>query len=341
MALPPDPATPPLPRRSAVRFLRNTAIGLVFVGGIFAAGPRNTFGPDAPAPREAPPTAIAALDEWIARQEAAVPDIRPGLAKGVVWHADTRRRTPWSVVYLHGFSASRLETAPLAEQVAQALGANLFQTRLTGHGRVSPQAMGEASAQDWLADTTQALDIGQLLGDKVLVISCSTGSTLATWLALRPEGRAIAAHVFISPNFGPRDKRSEFINGPWGRQIALALQGEMRGRIRDDPREAHAWTSPHPTRALFPMMALVQQVRDADMAPFQAPLLVLYSEQDRTVDPQHIRAAFERITSSPKKAIIVDYSESAGQHVLAGDIRAPRATAPMAASIVDWVRSLP
>ena len=35
------------------------------------------------------------------------------------------------------------------------------------------------------------------------------------------------------------------------------------------------------------------------------------------------------------------YSESTGQHVLAGDIRAPKATAPMATSIVDWVRGLP
>lgn len=344
MATTPDPLTPAPPpprRRRAVRYLRNTAIGLALVAAIFAAGPRNSFGPDTPAPRASPPTSIGALDEWIGRQEAGVPDIRPGLAKGVVWHAAKRERTPWSVVYLHGFSASRLETAPLAEQVAQALGANLFHSRLTGHGRASPQAMGEASVQDWLADTTQALRIGQLLGEKVLVISCSTGSTLATWLALRPEGRSIAAHVFISPNFGPRDKRSELINGPWGQQIALALQGEMRGRTTEDPREAHAWSTRHPTSALFPMMALVQQVRASDMAPFQTPLLVLYSEQDRTVDPQRTRDVFQRIGSSHKKAIVVDYSDSTGQHVLAGDIRAPKATATMAASIVDWVRGLP
>lgn len=328
-------------RHRALRYLRNTAIGLALAAGIFAAGPRNGFGPDMPAAHDAPPAAIGALDEWIGRQEAAVPDIRPGLAKGVVWHAGTRARTPWSVVYLHGFSASRLETAPLAEQVAQALGANLFHSRLTGHGRASPQAMGEASVQDWLADATQALQIGQLLGDKVLVISCSTGSTLATWLALRPQGRSIAAQVFISPNFGPRDKRSEIINGPWGRQIALALQGEMRGWTPQDAREANAWTTRYPTRALFPMMALVEQVRDSDMAAFQTPLLVLYSEQDKTVDPQRTRDVFERIASSQKKAIVVDYSESAGQHVLAGDIRAPKATAPMVASIVGWVRGLP
>lgn len=332
----------PTPRRSRLwRVLRPTALVLLVAAGIFAAGPRNGFGPDAPAERAAPPAAIEALDDWLAQREAAVPDLRPGLAKGVVWHAADKARTPWSVVYLHGFSASRLETAPLAEQVAQALGANLFHSRLTGHGRAAPEAMGEARVQDWLADTTEALRIGQLLGDKVLVIGVSTGATLATWLALRPEGRAVAAHVFISPNFGPRDKRSEIINGPWGRQIALALQGEMRGWTPADPREAHAWTTRYPTRALFPMMALVDQVRTSDMSAFRTPLLLLYSEQDKTVDPQLVREVFARMPAANKKAVAVDYSESAGQHVLAGDIRAPKATAPMADAIVQWVRGLP
>lgn len=342
MTMTPTASTTSAPprRRRFLRILRNSAIVLVLAVGVFAAGPRNDFGPDTPSARDAPPAAIEALDGWIAQHEASVRDIRPGLAKGVVWHAADKARTPWSVVYLHGFSASRLETAPLAEQVAQALGANLFHSRLTGHGRSAPQAMGEARVQDWLADAQEAVRIGQLLGDKLLVISVSTGSTLATWLALKPEGRAVAAHVFISPNFGPRDKRSELINGPWGQQIALALQGEMRGREPDNPREGLAWTTRYPTRALFPMMALVDHVRDSDMAAFQTPLLLLYSERDQTVDPQLTREVFGRIASQTKKAVVVDYSESAGQHVLAGDIRAPKATAPMVASIVDWVRAL-
>ncbi len=328
------------PRRRVVTYLRRAAITATLLAGIFLVGPRNDFGPDVPSDRPARPTAIGALDGWIAQQEKAVPDIRTGTAKSIVWHGAAGERTPWSVVYLHGFSASRLETAPLAEWVAQALGANLFQSRLTGHGRTSPDAMGQASVQDWLADTTEATAIGQLLGERLLVISVSTGATLATWLALRPEGRAVAAQVFISPNFGPRDKRSEIINGPWGQQIARALQGETRGWTPDDPREAQAWTTRYPTRALFPMMALVDHVRASDMTAFQTPLLLLYSEQDKTVDPQLTRDVFARIASPNKKAIVVDYSESAGQHVLAGDIRAPKATAPMADAIVQWVLTL-
>jgi alpha-beta hydrolase superfamily lysophospholipase len=302
-------------------------------------GPRNAYGPDTPSPRAAPP-GLAQLDTWLQASEARYSDLRPGTAKGIVWHGAAGQRTPWAVVYLHGFSASRLEVAPLPERVAQALGANVYYARLAGNGR-SGLAMGEATVQDWLADTVEAARIGQLLGDKVLLIATSTGGTLGTWLATRPEGRGISAYAFISPNYGPKDKRSELINGPWGQQLALALEGDMRGQPSTDAREEVAWTTRYATRALFPMMALVKHVRESDLSSFVAPALVLYSKGDQTVDPVETEQVFARMGSAQKTLEAVTYSEAKGQHVLAGDIRAPKATEPMAQRVVAWVRSLP
>jgi esterase/lipase len=317
---------------------RRLAIGVFFLAlAVYFLGPTNAFGPDQPSPRAQPPAELVQIDAWLASQEAAHPDIRPGLAKGVVWHALPGQRTPWAVVYLHGFTASRLETAPLAEQVAAQLGANLFQTRLTGHGR-TPAAMAEASVQDWLADGLEALRIGRALGEQVLVIGVSTGATLATWLAQQPEGRDGVTYAFISPNFGPKNKSSELINRPWGRELALALEGEMRGQPSEDARENHAWTQRYPTQALFPMMALVKRVRESDLSGVSAPVLMLYAEGDQTVDPAEIKALFPRLGSARKALEVVDYSESRGQHVLAGDIRAPGATQRMARRLVDWAQ---
>lgn len=313
--------------------------GLVLAMAVFFLGPTNQFGPDEPAPRDAPP-AIYLLDDWLAQQEAAYPDIRPGLQRQIRWHGQPGEPTKWSVVYLHGFSASLLETAPLAEWVAESLGANLFYTRLTGHGRTS-EAMAEATVQDWLADTMEAAEIGQRIGERVLLIGVSTGATLGTWLGNRPEGQGVSGYVFISPNYGPRDKRSELINQPWGMRLALHLEGETQGRLSEDPLKNQAWTNVHPTRALFPMMALVKGVRDSDLSGFTAPVLVLYSEQDQVVDPLEITALFPRIGSERKTLSIVNYSESSNQHVLAGDLKAPRATRRMADEIVQWALSLP
>lgn len=308
---------------------------------LLVMGPRNSLGPDQPSAREAPPAALVALEPWLAHNEARFADIKPGNAKGIVWANADKRRTPWAIVYVHGFSASRMETAPVSERVAQALGANLFYTRLSGHGRSSPEALGQASAQDWMADTLEAVRIGKTLGERVLLVSCSTGSTLATWLATGPHAQLADAQVFMSPNFGPKDKRSEIINGPWGTRIALALEGEYRSWIPANVEEAKGWTTRYPTKALFPMMALVKSVRDSDLSLFQTPLLVLYSEKDETVDPLETQSAFTRIGSERKSIIEVGYSRSNGQHVLAGAIKDPQAVDPMVTSIVQWLHTLP
>jgi alpha-beta hydrolase superfamily lysophospholipase len=328
----------------AGRLLRRTVWGvsgfILLAVLVFALGPTNEFGPNQPAARAAPPADLVALDGWLAQSEAAFPDIRPDNAKGVVWHQEERTRAPWAVVYLHGFTASRLETAPLAERIAEPLGAHVFYTRLAGHGR-SSAAMGEATVQDWLADAQEALAIGRLLGERVLVVGVSTGATLATWLGQQASlSSPNDVFVFVSPNFGPADKRTELINGPWGQQIAFAVSGDTVGSPAGDPAQDNAWTRVYPTQALFPMMALVEHARESALAQWEAPLLVLYSEQDQTVDPAEIKAAFSRKGGSRNTLKVVDYSEAQGQHVLAGDLRAPQATQRMAQDIVEWVRSL-
>ena len=323
--------------RQTGHWLWKSAAGLLaLLAVVFLLGPVNEFGPDAPAQRAPAPTALNELDTWLSHSEAAFPDLRPGTAKGIVWAGNEKKRTPWSVVYIHGFSATRLETAPLAEEIAKALGANLFYTRLSGHG-LPGEAMGRATAQDWMADTVEAVQIGAALGDKVLVISCSTGATLATWLGSGAESSKVSAHVFISPNFGLKNKLSELVNGHWGHQIAHAVTGDTMAYTPTDPREAVAWTTSYPTRAIFPMLALVKKVKDSDLSAFKTPVLVLYSAADQTVDPAETKQVFARLGSARKTLEAVTYSNSPGQHVLTGDIRDPQSLAPMRSFILDWL----
>ena len=312
-------------------------IGLLVV--LFFLGPVNEFGSDVPTVRPAPPTALNELDTWLADSESHFQQLRPGTAKGIVWANNEKVKTPWSVVYIHGFSATRLETSPLAEKLAASLGANLFYTRLTGHG-LAGEDMGKATAQDWMADTIEAIRIGQSLGDRVLVISCSTGSTLSTWFGTTQAASNVGAFVFISPNFGLKNKMSELINGHWGQHIATAVSGDTITYEQTDPREAVAWTGSYPTKALFPMMALVKKVRDSDLANFKSPVLVLYSPADQTVDPENIKEAFARLGSDKKTIEAVTYSNSKGQHVLTGEIRDPSSVDTLSTFITDWTNSL-
>jgi hypothetical protein len=89
------------------------------------------------------------------------------------------------------------------------------------------------------------------------------------------------------------------------------------------------------------MMALLKSVRESDLSLFQTPVLVLYSERDETLEPAQTLAAYARLGSIRKSIVPVDYSKSKGQHVLAGAIKDPAAVAPMADTMVQWLKSLP
>ena len=57
------------------------------------------------------------------------------------------------------------------------LNANIFFTRLRGHG-LDGEALAEATFDDWMIDTNEAIDIGNAIGDKLILIGCSTGCSL-------------------------------------------------------------------------------------------------------------------------------------------------------------------
>lgn len=276
--------------------------------------------------------------------ESTLGPITPGTEKRIFWAHEDRRKTALSIVYLHGYSATRQEVSPLTERLARAVGANLFQTRLRGHGQPG-LAMAETRASDWLNDTLEAYAIGERIGERVIVIGTSTGGTLALWLAQRPEAARLAALLLVSPNLGPRDPRSEWLAGPWGTQLASAVIGPTYQWRPANEQHAKFWTWRYPSSALIPMMALVDHVRTSDLELIATPTLVIYSPNDRVVSHEQIEAMFDRLgngvaSKSVKRRIIVTKSQDPSSHVLAGDVLAPGDTETVLRQMQDFLQSI-
>lgn len=161
--------------------IRKIALGLLFViAGLgivaFATAPAALVHlPSAP---ELPDNVV----RWLENSEADVSATTPivdGAEKRIRWFGDLEgQRSEYVVVYLHGFSATRQEIAPVGEIIADALEANMFETRLEGHG-LAERALTDASAEDWLVDGVESLAVGRALGEKIVLIGTSTGATLA------------------------------------------------------------------------------------------------------------------------------------------------------------------
>ena len=199
------------------------------------------------------------LDAWIGEREALLPGIRPGLEKQVVWaFPASKASTPLTIVYVHGFSASKEEIRPLPDQVAAALGANLFYTRLSGHGQ-DGAAMASASVNAWINDFAEALAIGERLGERVVVIATSTGASIASWAATEPAFRErMAGVVLLSPNYGVRATGAGLLSGPWGLHLARLVAGAERGFEPVNERHGRFWTTRYPIEAVLPMSAMVE-----------------------------------------------------------------------------------
>lgn len=275
----------------------------------------------------------------IAEMEARFNDIIPGTEKTIVWAHASREKTPMSIVYIHGFSATRQETAPLADSLAVKWGANLFYTRLAGHGRPG-DAMGDVTANDWLNDAVEALEVGRQIGEQVILIGTSTGGTLAHWLALQPDMQDLAALILISPNYAVRAAGADLILWPWGPQLLYLLEGDY---IEWEPfNEAHGayWTTRYPSGAVVEMMKLLDLVNNQDAERIISPTLVLYSPNDQVVDPEPIVTMFERFGSLNKELIAIEEVGDRNNHVLAGQILSPDDTERIASLIEKMVDAL-
>ena len=291
---------------------------------IYAVGPRSALDLERTQPTPAIPP-IEALDAWIAREEAPYPTLVAGAEKRIVWAGAPGERTPLAIIYLHGYTATRQEVAPLCEQLAASLGANLYHTRLHGHG-LEPEALGAASGEDWLRDAAEALAIGRTLGERVIVIGTSTGGTLALWLAQQKNAESIAALLLISPNLGPRNRQGELLAGPWGAELLSLLVGETYEWQPANDAQRRYWTWRYPAKALLPMMALVREVRGSALESIRVPTWVLYSPDDQVVHPAEIEQAFSRLGSPFKALEALPEAQDRSRHVLAGDILAPQDT---------------
>ncbi|MFN3506969.1 MAG: alpha/beta hydrolase [Allorhizobium sp.] len=283
-------------------------------------------------------TGAEALEAHIAAEEATVGAIREGLAKQIVWaNPAERQKTAISVIYVHGFSASAAEVRPLPDLVAQGLGANLFFTRLAGHGLNDPDALGLVTIEDWADDIGEALAVGKLLGDQVVVISTSTGASLVTWALGRPAlADRVAASVFLSPNYGVQASGSFLLTGPFGSQIARLLIGERRGFEPISPLNAHNWTTDYPVEALIPMAQSVRLATHTPVEQIRIPALFIQSADDKVVRPDRTAALASR-WGGHYALIDPGPTGDANNHVIAGDTYSPQTTEPIARTILDWL----
>ncbi|MEM0976057.1 MAG: alpha/beta hydrolase [Pseudomonadota bacterium] len=282
----------------------------------------------------------ADLDASLAIAEARFDDMRPGHAKEIIWAAARGSVTKTAVIYIHGFSASKGEMRPVPDRVAKALGANLFFTRLPGHGR-NGRAMAETELHEWFEALDEALEIGRRIGERVVIMSCSTGCTLVTaGFAEAWRKDRVVANIMIAPNFGVQSLAATLAYLPKAEHWVDKVAGQ---EVSFEPRnEEHAlwWTNTYPPSSIVPMMRLIKLARKLGANELTVPTLAIFNRDDQVVRAGSTVRLLEKwgasvkSVSAPTEGAVDRY-----RHVVLGDILSPANTDWGVETMMKWLNS--
>jgi len=302
------------------------------------SGPLFYFRPT-PVAMELPISSPEQVDDYIVQTEGKVAGLRSDLAKYVSWaNVTSRQKTKYSVVYLHGFTASRRDISPVVEKLASGLGANAFYTRLKAHGLQGGDEFANVKAVDWWNDAREAFAIGKLIGQQVVLVGTSTGGLLATLLAMDREAQqSIAALILLSPNYGLRNWQARFVSGPLGKYIARRAIGAERVTKASNDGHAYAWTHRYRAEGIVALMDLTNSMQRKKLDDIAIPTLLLYTERDQLLDVDAMRVRFDSIIDKRRQMINI---EGATRHELTGDILEPATVGPVLKSIETFLREM-
>lgn len=261
------------------------------------------------------------LEQEVLEREASIQNIRPDNEARFFWADSVPRKTEYSIVYLHGWSASQEEGDPIHVNTAKRYGCNLYLPRLAGHGLEEKEPMLDITADILIQSAKEAIAVGKQLGDKVILMATSTGGTLALHLAGGDPD--IAALLLYSPNIEIFDPNAKLLSGHWGLQLAKAVKGSDYHEFdREDPLKNKYWTTKYRMEALTQLQALVEATMTSqNFAAVAQPVFLGYfykndSIQDNVVSVPAMLTMYEQLGTPANKKRKVAFPE-AGDHVLA------------------------
>lgn len=306
-----------------MRFLKWFGIFLLILIIIYFLGPQPTT-PKYKNEIPIVPSEAIQLEKYIADNEARH-KLKPDNEARIIWYNDsTKEKTEYAVVYLHGFSASQKEGDPVHYEFAKKFGCNLYLARLAEHGIDTTDALANYTAEKSWRSAVEAYAIAKQLGDKVILISTSTGSTLA--LKLCAEFPDIAANIMMSPNIAINDRNAWMLNNHWGLQIANLVEGKHR--ISDDTTalSAQYWNHRYATSSLVQLEELLEStMKESTFKKITQPTLMLYyfkgkDNQDPVLKVSAMKRMFIQLATPDnlKRQVAIPNAEN---HVLGSPIK--------------------
>lgn len=289
------------------------------------------------------PGAVDELDRYITQLEDD-PRIRRDNHARIQWYGCKVEKTEYAIVYLHGFGGSWKDGWPANQQLADSLAANIYYARWGNHGLKPPHSMVGFTADSAWNDALQALAIGKQLGEKVIILSTSTGGTLGLRDATFKDD--VYALINFSPNARDDMPGTWALNTPWGSEIAslIGFGDGMRNPAFEPPAAHQYFDTAYVASALVDLQNLVSttMIRET-FTNVYCPTLTLYYyanefEEDERVEVE-VYDEMHAALGSPDGKKKLKALPTPGTHFLGSDILSSDWETPLNEAI-SFIRSL-
>lgn len=268
---------------------------------------------------------ISNVEEHVIKTEAGIANLKPDNEARIIWADSTKTKTEYVVLYLHGYSASPMEGDGIHTYFAERYGCNLYMARLAGHGIKVEDAFLDVTSLDWINSAKEAIAIAQTLGDKVVILSASTGSTLANYLIAENPG-LIHGHLMYSPNFKMGDQSAQILKFPWGLQIARKIMGSKYRVGRFNEQDSIHWTFKQRLEGVGALVHLVNHSTGKKIyKKVETPYMIAYyykneKEKDNAVSIPEMKKFHQLTATSADKKRLIAFPEC-GDHCMVSTLR--------------------
>lgn len=222
---------------------------------------------------------------------------------------------PVGALVLHGFTGNPISVRPLAEDLADA-GLAVELPRLPGHG-TRWQELNRTTWHDWAREAGAGLAVLSARTERRVVVGLSLGGLLALHLAAtRPE--SIDGVVVINPSLMLQPRRLM----PLLPALKWVVPGMPDPVGHDDIAQAGVSEHAYEKVALKALASLLDLQQRLDLESVTAPLLVMTSRVDRSVQPESSAEVLRRVASVDREQVWLEHS----QHVVTLDHDAAEVT---------------
>jgi esterase/lipase len=295
---------------------------ILLVVGIYFLGPS----PDRPVYDTSLPQVPSdptSLEQYIQANESKH-NVKPDNEARIVWYDSAKPKTEYAIVYLHGFSASQMEGDPTHRKIAAEYGCNLFLSRLADHGVDTTESLLLYTADRAWNSAKEALAIGKQIGKKIIVMSTSTGGTLALKLAAEyPDD--VQALINLSPNIAINHPAAFILNDPWGLQIARMVMGGDYRTTGANEEKSQYWNNEYRLESTVQLQELVESsMTKKTFEKIEQPSLTLYYYKDEEHQDPEVKVSamleMNKQLSTPDSLKVEKAIPNAGEHVIGGSI---------------------